>query len=83
MDAPPGIDRRVTMHTVRHSIATHLLEDGTDLSYVRELLGHSRPETMMIYTHVTLRRTSHGSGRRWTTSWRGSRGAGRWRHHGR
>jgi len=47
-----GLDKRVTVHTLRHSFATNMLENGTNIRVLQELMGHADVKTTEIYTHV-------------------------------
>ena len=52
--ADANIEKQVTCHTLRHSFATHLLEQGVEIHYIQKLLGHKDIKTTLIYIHVNI-----------------------------
>ncbi len=69
-----GIKKPVTLHWLRHSYATHLLEGGTDLRYIQEILGHSSSKTTEIYTHVSTKSIQNIHPKDIILRWRGHYG---------
>jgi site-specific recombinase XerD len=55
--ARASIKKKATFHTLRHSYATHLHEEGVDIRYIQELMGHESIKTTELYTHVAQRET--------------------------